>query len=692
MSTPPQPHAPQSWLDKLAQDRRRTSLGLYVLAALLAIIPLWLGIKYRAEYVDVVIMTTLLALVPLGAGLWNQVREPEEMSELDAARMLVLGVGGLFGLALVLLSAVLTYHWWGHLTGGMKTLQGSEGWRIWVDLLCLLGGLFAIFASLQLGRTEERSNPTLRRLVYGYNALLTGLLVLAILVVANVLASIHLKTPYDWTSQSIYSLSSRSESLLENLQKPTKVYVIMALENDDQRRVRALLNNCQSASKKLEVEYLSPELDRERVKNLMAKYKVSEREGLLLVYDVPLREESQFISARALHSGSGPAFMRNREPRFFKGESELMTAISFLAEGKKKPVIYFTQDNADELKLTDSVARELNTGLGTLRRRLEADNYTVKGLRFSQLEGAKSDRPEVVVSTRVPDDAALVVVPGPRQPLPKYAVDAIRQYMEPTGKDAAKGKGKLIVLFDVALTPDGDRIQRSGLEEMLDGYGVELGNDRVLQYRSRLAPLVRAFVNPAEDFAGRNPLPGVFREPFRFFNSRTVQPKTGGRPADVNYRADALLLIPVRDHVWAETNFRAGLDKLDMDAIEKQLRQNVKPLSIGVVVAEQAPALPHQPPAEESKPRLAVLGNVTMVSNAALANEAVFGRQYDLFQSLVGWLREKPASIGIEPKKQDVYELNAAGVDFNRMLYLPALLLLAGVIGLGTGVWVIRRR
>ena len=78
-------------------------------------------------------------------------------------------------------------------------------------------------------------------------------------------------------------------------------------------------------------------------------------------------------------------------------------------------------------------------------------------------------------------------------------------------------------------------------------------------------------------------------------------------------------------------------------------------------------------------------------SNAGMT-DARFARQYDLFQSIVGWLREKPASIGIEAKKQDVYELNTANISFNRMIYLPALLMLVGVIGLGTGVWVTRRR
>src|SRR5262249_55701143 len=151
---------------------------------------------------------------------------------------------------------------------------------------------------------------------------------------------------------SIYSLSSRSESILENLQRPTKVYAIMAVDSDDQRRVRALLSNCKAVTDRIDVEYLSPDLEgnREKVKDLMEKYKFSDREGILVVYGTPPNEENQFISARALHTGSGPAFMRTRETRYFKGESELMTALNFLVEGKKKPVIYFTQETADESK------------------------------------------------------------------------------------------------------------------------------------------------------------------------------------------------------------------------------------------------------------------------------------------------------------------------------------------------------
>lgn len=689
MATAQPPQARPSWLEDLARDRRRTSYGLFAVAAILAVIPLWLVIKFGTAYLDTAIVTVFLALVPAGAGFWFFLRNSEEFSDLDAARMLVLTVGGLWGLGLVLLSASLTYHWWQYITGGMKVLQGREGWRVWAAIVCLLAGLALMFVSVQLGRAEERSNPTLRRLVYGYNAVLNGILVLAILAVVNVLAGIYFSTPYDWTTRGMYSLSTRSESILENLKKPVTVYVILGLDSDTRDRVRALLDNCRDITDKLDVQYLSPDLNRDKIKSLAEKYKVSDREGVLVVYGTPPNEEAQFINSQTLFTGSGPSFMQqNRDAPLFKGEAEIMTAISFLSEGRQKPIIYFTQETADELKLSDSGARELNTGMGVLRRKLDGDNYTVKGLRLSQIEGAKSSEPDVVVSTQVPKDASLVVVAGPKQPVPKFAADALRNYLEPAAKDAEKGK--LIVLLDLALTKDRDKVEKTGLEELFEKYNVEIGDNRVMHY-GRMPQLVRALLNPAPDIASRNPLPAAFgRQAFQFFDTRTVQPKTGGKGGDVNYRADSLLLVPARDEIWAETDLRK--ERFAPDEIRTKLSD--KPLSIAVTVSEQAPSDPHAPSQGEDKPRMVIIGSVTTVSNTALnpGGEAVFGPQYDLFTSLVGWLREKPANIGIEAKKQDVYELNTASVSFNRMLYLPALLMFVGVVGVGTGVWVTRRR
>src|SRR4029077_11453553 len=133
---------------KMANNRERTSYFLFAAAACLAVVPVWLLLKYVPKYLGVCLSTLLLALVPAGAGLWNLLRLPGREREIDIARMLVLIVGGLIGLLLGLTSAFLVYHWW-DVFNGLKTLQGAESWRAWVALIVLLLGLAGMFASLQ---------------------------------------------------------------------------------------------------------------------------------------------------------------------------------------------------------------------------------------------------------------------------------------------------------------------------------------------------------------------------------------------------------------------------------------------------------------------------------------------------------------------------------------------------------------
>jgi hypothetical protein len=619
-------------------------------------------------------------------------------------RILVMLSGGLFGLYLLGFGLYLAGAWWEYIGGGLETWQGKEGWRIWIFLLLVSSALAVMFLSLQLGRTEERTNPLLRRLLYGYNAVLSGILVLSILCVANVLAHAYFKPNYDWTTASIYSLSSRSENILEGLNKTTKIYVILPKQDelDTLRRMQALLDNCQAVSRKIQAEYLSPDIDRERITQLQDKYKFTDRVGILVVYGSEPNTEHQFIKGSALYAGSSP-FGRQRDTRLFKGESELMTAISYVSEGKKKPVVYFTQGNG-ELDLGDMNSREIDRGLGLLKQRLEQDNVEVKGLQLSSIEGLKGKSPDTVISSAVPSNAAAVVVAGPQQTLPDAAVKALREYLHSPGTDKSKTKGKLIALLDVVPTQDKTRMQRTGLEELLADFNVQVGQARVLQI-GEIVPnpmQVRVVTNPNPDVRSQNPVGAAFaRTLFLFYNVRNISPimkaQAGAEPS--RYKAEVLLAVPSTDGIWAETDLAADPIELVRALRKRERRQELlakisqDDISIGVAASEQTPtADPHASlePAEGS-PRIVAIGDSTFVSNWAL-QEGARGRNYDLFYSILSWLRERPSDVGIEARKQDVYEVDPINVNLNRMVYLPTALMVVGIIGLGTGVWVVRRK
>src|SRR5207247_1656535 len=115
----------------------------------------------------------------------------------------------------------------------------------------------------------------LRRLLYGYNTALTGLLLLAILALLNVTVYFSFPSSLDWTqTRGFYSLSSRTQNILENLKDRVSAYVILSRNTPAYQETRRLLDNCRGVTNKLQVTYLSPELQEQAIEKLKDKYPV----------------------------------------------------------------------------------------------------------------------------------------------------------------------------------------------------------------------------------------------------------------------------------------------------------------------------------------------------------------------------------------------------------------------------------
>jgi len=301
----------------------------------------------------------------------------------------------------------------------------------------------------------------------------------------------------------------------------------------------------------------------------------------------------------------------------------------------------------------------------------------------------------------VPEDATMVVIAGPRHRFESYALDALRSYMEPSGAEAQKTKkGKLMVLLDVVLS-DEKTMQATGLEPFLAEFGVQVDDDRILRFPTAFSPnpeLVMVQTNPDPFTRQRNPIVDAFADQaFSVYKCRTVKPQAAKSPPNSRYRADTLLVAdPSRQFLWAETNLETDARQLIAELDKRnQLaeKRSFEPLPVAVAVTETQPGLgsgPHAFMQSEEKPRLLVFGDASLVSNRVMSDRSA-GTYYDLVSSTLAWLRERPSNIGIEPKKSDVYVLNQAA-NVSRMVWLPLILLSVSIIGLGTGVWVVRRR
>jgi hypothetical protein len=620
---------------------------------------------------------------------------PSARTGLMTERRLVvlLIVGTLVALKMIGWGIGLTVNWWGTVTGGLEEWH-KNWWRLMLCELLVFGGLAVMFGLLQAARSEERTNPSLRRVVYGYNVVLTAVLVLIILVHLNVFTYLPVapftwaQQTYDWTENKIYSLSPGSKELLQRLDKPVKVYVLLPSSDEFAlREVRTLLDNCKAVNRRIEVEELSPDLSPQAVAQLEKKYDLPERQGLLVVYGPEGDEKTEFVSVNDFaprRAGGGMGKPGEKERIEFKGESALIGALSSLAEGKERPVVYFTQGSG-ELDLNNSfdTTRD-DRGLGLLRDRLGRAKYEVKELKL----GAANDK--------VPDDATVVVIARPSREFSQPALDALRAYLKPS--DPKAKKGKLIVLFDVTTDAEGNMVH-TGLEDLLQKeFGVQVGDDRVVCLGSRRDPL------DVPVGATDHPIVNRFEEGRLLLHDvRTVRPAdrnpAGPPPAA---QAAAILAADPQFGIWKETNLNVDVAAEIKSLLKPDRRSDLvkklsqEPLPVAVAVSEQGgpsgdPNDPHAFMHRQQQPRMVVFGDATWVSNRRMGE----GGYFELFTSSLAWLRDRPdvASVA-ENKERKAYTIQPKdpGQFWGQVFWIPMALLTVGIVGLGTGVWVVRRR
>src|SRR5262249_25406195 len=160
-----------------------------------------------------------------------------------------------------ILGGFLTYHWWTLAYAGGPELWRKQWLAIALSQGAMIAGMVLMFVSMQAARGRERSNATLRLLLYGTNAVTMGWLLLSVRAALNGLASSRMP-PFpafdknvDWTESNLYTLEPASVGTLRDLNKPVKAYVLLSSRMEFKRDVEILMNNCRAVNPRFEVEY-----------------------------------------------------------------------------------------------------------------------------------------------------------------------------------------------------------------------------------------------------------------------------------------------------------------------------------------------------------------------------------------------------------------------------------------------------
>lgn len=494
--------------------------------------------------------------------------------------------------------------------------------------------LFAATRALAAGRATSLNR----------RALVEVALAVLIAVGVNWLGARHYARG-DWTHGRTFALSDKTSKLVRNLSRDVDVIVFMLPAGDEANDlygdVHELLERVRRLSPRVHVEYVDIDREPERLKTVGKKYGVSGDDLVDGVIVVAAGDQSKFITRADLAEYDYAAAEPGRPPpmKAWKGEQALDAALLAVTDERAPDVCFVGGHGEPAIDGFDADA------YGDFAEELRRDHQAPRAITLDR---------------GVPADCDVVVLAGPDRPLPQPDAVELDRYLE-------RG-GRLFALlgphFDARVT----RFVDVGVEDMLDRWGASPRNDLVVD-EPRLRGSAVAFA-VSEGYADHPITSRLQGHQTLWSNVREVRatPKEG---------VDAREIIHTSDAGWGETNlavFRA----------EAELRydpsQDVKgPVSIAVA-AERTEGT-------GKGARLVVFGSSDVASNRVLL--AAYNR--DLVLAAVSWLEHREPRIAIGPRPTEHLRLALDDRQLSRVLWLCVVALPLLVLGLGGGVFWVRR-
>jgi ABC-type uncharacterized transport system involved in gliding motility auxiliary subunit len=478
--------------------------------------------------------------------------------------------------------------------------------RFWRPLV--VAGIVLVVVSVLPWLAGARQKIGARTMSYGLNAVVSILLVLGVVGFVEALSARHTKR-FDLTENKRRSLSPQTVSVLRGLKTDVNVVGFFRSDQPGKRVAEDLFKQYAGfANKKLTWKIVDPDSDPA----------LARRYGIEAYGTIVLETKA-------------------RSEKVLDAEEEKLTngLLKVTREGKR--TIYVVQGHGEhEIGNTD------RAGFSEAKGALEKSNYDVKPLALAR-------------ATAIPDDAAVIVLPGPRTDLFPPEIDALDAYL-------GKG-GKILAMVD---PPFPAKMQDATIKRFLGRWGVDLGDNLVVE----LSPIGRLFgigpevpiIQQYEPHAITRDLAGITT---LFPLTRTVMPlKT--LPTGVNVQP----LAKTSPESWGETDRQA----LEQGTAKPDPQDPKGPLPVASVVTKD-------------KARIVVYGTSNLATNQFLN---VQGNR-DFFLNTVSWLAEEEDQITVRPKdtKQTPIFLSAQQ---GRVVALLPLVVLPGLVLAGGIVALIRRR
>jgi ABC-type uncharacterized transport system involved in gliding motility auxiliary subunit len=334
-------------------------------------------------------------------------------------------------------------------------------------------------------------------------------------------------------------------------------------------------------------------------------------------------------------------------------EQDITNGIIKVVSGTQKKV-YFTQGHGEK----DTASSERD-GYATIAGALGRENYTLDKVVLAQT-GA------------VPDDAAVLVIAGPRTDFFPNEIDALKKYLAKSGK--------LLLEIDPPEKPDSPPF--TNLIAIAHEWDMQVGNDVVVD-ASGMGRLIGTDESvPVAANYPQHPITQRFNYLTAYPLARSVVPISGGVD---NHTAQTFIETSARS--WGETDLKSLMTtgKVAFDE-GKDLKG---PVSIAATAsaASASDAAKIETDAPKAETRVAVIGDSDFASNSVIGIQG----NRDMFMNTIGWLSQQENLIAIRPKEADDRRVTMTATQQTNVMWLSLLVIPACIFGSGVYTWWRRR-
>lgn len=460
---------------------------------------------------------------------------------------------------------------------------------------------------------------------HGANAVILILLVLGILSFVEAISARH-NARFDLTAGKRFTLSEQTLKILKDLEKPIRVIAFFQEGSPHVEEAGGLLDRYAYASRKFSFEFVDPD----RFPGKARRYKITAYGTLVLETEA-------------------------REERITRTTEQELTNALLRVTRKGEKVVYFMTGH-DE-KSTESYGRN---GYSNVKKSIEDQNYAVQNLLLMRAE-------------EVPADASVLIIAGPKKALFPEEISMLKRFIDQGGH--------LLILID----PETD----TGLGNFLGSYGIEVGQDIIVDKLSRL--FGADYLTPiVSQYAGYHHITENFKTASFFPLARSVRAAD-----DVPRHVKNTELARTGQSSWAETDLvalkrgRSSFERTEDTmgpipvAVVSTIKQKAAKANNGRAQGQNADKAKESDNRNDAvgAARIVVFGDSDFAGNTYLS----LSGNRDLFMNTLSWLAEEEDLIAIRPKEREskpvVLSYTQARVIFwTSVVLLPATVLIIGIV------------